>query len=95
MACEQHDFNFKINVDCFEDKPGQAMLEIAAACQRCGVPVIFYGPRGANAPFPICSPDRAELRAPVTFGYQPKFQPGPTVLLDGPEIVPLGEKPDA
>lgn len=95
MTCAQHDFHFMINVACFEDKPGQGSLDIQGRCKHCDVPVIFYGPRGAGAPYPVCSVDRTELRAPVTFGYQPKFQPGPTMLINGPEIVPLGEKPDA
>lgn len=95
MTCAQHDFHFTINVACFEDKPGQASLDISGRCKVCDVPVVFYGPRGANAPYPVASVDRTELRAPVTFGYQPKFLPGPTMLINGPEIVPLGEKPDA
>ena len=76
----------------FEDKPGQGSLEIKGNCKHCNVPVIFYGPRGANAPYPVASMDRTELRVPVTFGYEPKFQPGPTMLINGPELVPLGKK---
>jgi len=89
LACA-HDFDFRIKVACFEDKPGQGSIEFSGSCKHCGVPVIFYGQRGASAPFPVVNPDRTELRAPVTFGYSPKFQPGPTMLLNGPEIVPVG-----
>lgn len=89
-----HDFEFLINVASFEDKPGQGALDITGKCKRCATPIIFYGPRGANAPYPVASPDRTELRAPITFGYGPKFECGPTVLLNGPEIVPLGGKFD-
>lgn len=88
--CGTHDFEFHIGVVCFEDKPGQGSLEITARCRHCDIPMIFYGQRGASAPFPVTSPDRTELRAPVTFGYAPKFKPGPTVLINGPEIVPVG-----
>ena len=91
----KHDFECRLGVAMFEDKPGQGSLEITGKCRHCGVPLVFYGPRGSNAPYPVISPDRTELRAPVTFGYAPKFQPGPTVLLNGLEIVPVGGNYDA
>lgn len=94
MTCK-HEFDFRINVIFFEDKPGQGSLDIAAKCKYCSKPVVFYGPRGANAPYPVASVDRLELRVPMTIGYEPKFLPGPTMLINGPEIVPLGQKPDA
>lgn len=93
MTCK-HDFDFQIGVAIFEDKPGQGSIDITGKCKHCGVPLVFYGPRGASAPHPVVSPERTELSAPVTFGYAPKFQPGPTILINGPEIVPLGGKYD-
>jgi hypothetical protein len=86
MACKEHKLNFTINVIHFEDKPGNGSIELLGRCEVCGVPLVFYGPRGSNAPFPLASPDRTELRIPVTFGYGPKFLPGPTILLNGPEL---------
>lgn len=91
----QHEFECRVGVAMFSDKPGQGSVEVTGKCRLCGVPLVFHGPRGVSAPHPTISPDRIELRAPVTFGYAPKFEPGTTILMNGPEIVPVGGKFDA
>lgn len=85
----KHDFDFKIGVAIFEDKPGQGSIDISANCKHCGLPLIFYGQRGGGGNEPMASVDRTELRAPVTFGYEPKFIPGPHAEFHGPEIKPI------
>lgn len=75
-----HEFECSVVVAKFRDKPGQGSVEVKGHCTRCGVPLIFQGPCGAGAPFPVASLDRTELRAPVTFGHEPRFSPGPTAL---------------
>lgn len=82
----KHEFLCKVSVAIFEDKPGNGAIDVSGHCKHCGVQLIFHGPRGANAPYPVASVSRVELRAPVTFGYEPKFLPGPEVLINGPEI---------
>lgn len=88
MSNCEHEWNFKVDVFNFEDKPGNASLELSGVCKRCALPMVFHGQRGASAPFPVVSVDRLELRIPVTIGYQAKFKPGPAVLLHGNEVVP-------
>lgn len=85
-ACA-HEFDFKINVIAFENKPGQGSIEMTGVCRRCKEPLVFYGPRGAGSTQPMASVDRLELRAPVTFGYGPKFTPPPEFVINGLEIV--------
>ena len=84
-ACK-HEFSCKVGVAIFDDKPGNGSVDISGHCVHCGAPLIFYGPRGASAPYPVASVSRTELRAPVTFGYAPKFSPGPEVLINGSEL---------
>lgn len=86
MAECKHDFRCSVGVAVFDDKPGQGSVEVKGACIHCAVPLVFYGPRGAGRNYPMASVDRTELRAPVTFGYGPKFIPGPDVLISGTEL---------
>ncbi len=87
MTCK-HDFTCFVGVAIFEDKPGNGSIEVKGHCKHCGTPLVFQGPRGASAPFPVASVAREELRAPVTFGHDVEFKPGATVMIDGPEINP-------
>jgi hypothetical protein len=91
MTC-QHNFHFDIKCAMFEDKPGNGSLDITGHCKKCNVPLIFQGPRGAAAPYPVVSIDRTELRAPVTFGYDVEFKPSISALVHGEELVPSGKK---
>jgi hypothetical protein len=90
MSNCKHEFECRVGVAIFEDKPGNGAIELSGECRHCGVPLVFYGPRGAGTIQPMASVDRLELRAPVTFGYEPVFVPGPDFRIDGPEIVGLG-----
>lgn len=85
MACK-HDFQCRVGIAVFEDKPGQGSAEISGRCVHCGVPLVFYGPRGVGSSYPMASEDRTELRAPVTFGYEPKFMSGLDMVINGPEL---------
>ncbi len=90
MSCEEHRIEFHINVVQFSDKPGNGTIELTGRCTVCGVNLVWQGQRGASAPFPVCSVDRLELRAPVTFGYDVEIITGITALVNGDEIVPRG-----
>lgn len=84
MTCN-HEFSCRVGVAVFEDKPGSGSAEISGRCIHCGVPLVFQGPRGTGN-VPMTSADRTELRAPVTFGYEPRFVPGPEFTINGPEV---------
>ena len=84
MTCK-HEFSCHIGIAVFEDKPGCGSAEISGRCIHCGVPLVFQGPRGIGNS-PMASVDRTELRAPVTFGYEPRFVPGPEMKVNGPEL---------
>ncbi len=80
-----HEFHCNVRVAILSDKPGNGLVEVDGKCAHCGVPLIFYGPRGVGNS-PMASADRTELRAPVTFGYEPKFIPGIEFRINGPEL---------
>jgi hypothetical protein len=84
--CE-HQFHCDVSVAIFEDKPGQGAIDVKGACTKCGAPLVFYGQRGAGGNSPMASADRKELRAPVTFGHEVSFIPGPDAVFNGPELV--------
>ena len=92
MTTCKHDFDCRVGVAMFEDKPGNGSVEISGACRHCGVPLVFYGQRGVGSTQPMASVDRLELRAPVTFGYEPKFVASPDFMINGAEIVALGQR---
>jgi hypothetical protein len=91
MTCK-HEFECRVGVAIFEDKPGNGSVEVSGKCRHCDAPLVFHAPRGAGSTQPMASVDRLELRAPVTFGYEPIFAPGPEFTVNGPEVVGLGLK---
>lgn len=87
MSCGEHKLEFNIIVVHFEDRPGHGSIELTGQCTVCGVRLVWQGQRGASAPYPVCSPDRLELRAPVTFGYDVEIIPGVTALYNGGDVM--------
>lgn len=88
----KHEFNCSVAVFMFEDKPGNGSAELKGECRHCGAPLIFQGPRGAGSSQAAASVDRHELRAPVTFGLDAVFQPGPDMRITGPELIVTGRE---
>lgn len=82
----KHEFHCNVGVAIFENSPGNGQIDVNGKCTKCGVDLIFYGPRGVGN-MPMASVDRKELRAPVTFGYEPRYNPIPEFRINGPEIV--------
>jgi len=87
MSTCKHEFDCRVGVAMFEDKPGQGSVEVTGSCRHCGVPLVFQGPRGTGN-VPMASADRTELRAPVTFGYEPKYRPSIEFRINGPDLPP-------
>ena len=72
-----HEFSLHCKVALFSDNPGNGSLGITGVCRHCGTPLRFQGCDIGIGSRPMASPDRLELRAPVTFG-DAAFSPGPT-----------------
>ena len=85
MTACAHEFSCKVDVFLFEDKPGNGTVEVSGRCAKCAAQLIFQGPRGVSALYPVASVGRDQLRAPVTIGAA-KFEPLITVLINGPEL---------
>lgn len=75
-ACE-HEFKMSCRIAVFDDRPGQASLEVEGSCVRCGKPVVFQGLNiGGGGHRPATSIDRHQMRAPLTIGDDVQFNPG-------------------